>query len=64
MTTPLEDVDAVLRKENLPTYTEVITALKNLALEVGLAPRVDTHVVYKTWSILDRVSELAQKRTP
>jgi hypothetical protein len=64
MTTPVEDVDAVLIEANLPTYTEVMGALKKLALEVGLAPHVDTHVVYKTWVILDRFSALAQKRTP
>jgi len=64
MTTPVEDVDAVLIEANLPTYTETMQALHKLALEVGLAPRVDTHVVYKTWALLDRFSALVQKRTP
>jgi hypothetical protein len=38
--------------------------LHMLALEVGMAPKVDTHVVYKTWALLDRYSALKQKRTP
>lgn len=64
MTKPVETVDAVLLDANLPTYTETMKALHALALEVGFAPRVDTHVTYKAWSLLDRFSALAQKRTP
>lgn len=64
MTTPVETVDAVLLDANLPSYTEVMKVLHALALEVGLAPHVDTHTVYKTWALLDRFYALAQKRTP
>jgi hypothetical protein len=64
MTTPVDTVDAVLLDANLPTYTETMQALHKLALEVGLAPRVDTHVIYKTWALLDRYSAIKQRLTP
>jgi hypothetical protein len=64
MTKPVETVDAVLLDANLPSYTETMKALHALALEVGLAPHVDTHTVYKTWALLDRFYALVQKRTP
>jgi hypothetical protein len=62
--TTVDNVDALLTSESLPTYTEVMNMLHMLALEVGMAPKVDTHVVYKTWALLDRYSALKQKRTP
>lgn len=64
MADPVNIVDAVLRDSNLPTYTETMNALKALAVEVGMAPQVDTHITYKAWVLLDRFSALKQKRTP
>lgn len=61
--TPVDKVDAVLTSETLPTYTEVMNMLHLLVLEVGMAPKVDTHVIYRAWSLLDRYSALKQKRT-
>lgn len=62
--TPVDTVDEVLTGETLPTYTEVMKVLHLLALEVGMAPKVDTHVIYKAWALIDRYSALKQKRTP
>ncbi|CAB5220042.1 hypothetical protein UFOVP239_37 [uncultured Caudovirales phage] len=59
---PIIDVDAMLKEVSLPTYTETMSALRALAYEVGLASHVDTHVVYKAWVLLDRFSNVKQKR--
>lgn len=61
MANPVDVVDAVLIDANLPTYTETMKALHALAIEVGMAPKVDTHITYKAWVLLDRFSAMKQK---
>jgi hypothetical protein len=51
----ISEVDNLLKTADLPTYTEFIKTLKDLVIDVGFSKKVDTHAVFKAWSLLDRV---------
>lgn len=49
-------VDLLLKDENLPAYTEAINALLALTKNASELKGIDQHLIYKSWSILDRWS--------